>query len=79
MRIFVLLGLAASVAVSLAVWRLSSAPETVNVVPSVDYELTADCLSERQSWRSFNSTLAELERDIRFCIEVWPASQLSAP
>jgi hypothetical protein len=74
-----ILGLAGSVAVGLAVWGFSPAPQTVEVVQPVDYELTADCLAEHQSWRNFNSTLADLERDLRFCIEVWPTAQLSAP
>jgi hypothetical protein len=74
-----MLGLAVSVAVGLAVWRFSPAPQTVKVVQAVDYELAADCLSARQSWRNFNSTLRDLEHDLRFCIEVGPTAQLSAP
>jgi hypothetical protein len=78
-RVFLLLGLAVCVTVGLSAWSFTRGPETVEVASSVNYELTADCLSERQAWRSFNSTLAELERDLRFCIEVWPAAQLGAP
>jgi hypothetical protein len=63
----------------LTVWHFAPAPEPVKGVQSVDYELTADCLSEHQSWRNFNSTLAELEHGLRFCIEVRPAAQPTAP
>jgi hypothetical protein len=40
---------------------------------------SSSCLNGHPSWNNFNSTLAELEHDLRFCIEVWPASQLSEP
>ena len=63
----------------LAVWRFSSGPHTATVPQPVDYEQTAYCLVDRESWNNFNSTLGELEHDLRFCIEVWPASQLNAP
>jgi hypothetical protein len=78
-RVVLVLGIAVSLAIGFAVWRFSAAPETAEVVKPVDYELTADCLSEHQSWRNFNSTLADLEKDLRFCIEVWAASQLKEP
>ena len=41
---------------------------------SIDYELTAECLAEHQAWNNFNETLAQLERGLRFCIEVWPSA-----
>jgi hypothetical protein len=77
--VVLVLGLAVFVAAALAVWRFSPAAQTVKVGQPVDYELTADCLAAHQSWRNFNSTLANLEHDLRFCIEVWPTAQLSAP
>ena len=77
-RALLIVCLAVCVAVGFTVWRFT-VREAVRIQQSVDYELTADCLSEHQSWRNFNSTLADLEHDLRFCIDVWPATHLSAP
>ena len=80
MRVVVLiLSLAVSVAAAFVVGHFSLSPQSVKVVQPVNYELTADCLVEQESWDNFNSTLGELEHDLRFCIEVWPAARLSAP
>jgi hypothetical protein len=67
------------VAVAFAVPRTSSPDPTAPTPVGIDYALTADCLSDHQSWRNFNSTLADLERDLRWCIEVWPTAQLITP
>jgi len=79
MRTVLILSLLVCLAVVVAAWRISSDREAVTVVRPVNYELTAYCLVDRQSWRNFMSTLNDLERDLRFCIEVWPSSQKRAP
>ena len=76
MRVALALGYAASaLAGAIAGPHLWPSPQHHPTPPTaIDYELTADCLAEHQAWNNFNETLAQAERELRFCIEVWPTA-----
>ncbi len=48
------------------------------VPPAVDYEAAAQCLAEQQVWRgiaNYSISGAQLEKLLRFCVEVYPNSE----
>jgi hypothetical protein len=78
MKVALALGGAALALAGAVAGHLWPSPKQNPTPPSaIDYELTADCLAEHQAWNNFNETLAQAERELRFCIEVRPTAAQS--
>jgi hypothetical protein len=75
MRVALALGGAAFALAGAVAGHLWPSPKHDPTPPiAIDYELAAECLAEHQAWNNFNETLAQAERELRFCIEVWPSA-----